>query len=238
MKFRVESAIFDQFPGLKIVVAVARGIDNATPNPALAAAAASAWEKLRAEIGQAPAQDHPRVRAWREAFRRMGLAPRDFRASIEGAARRASRGDPPLQISPVIDLYHAVSWPHVVPAGGFDLGVMEGDVELRRTRPADRFQALGEAESVEVAPGEVAWADRRTIITRHFVWRQSEHAKITPATRDVFFVAEVLGELDSAVAEAVAADFAALLPRHFGVDPAVAIVDEGRPELSIDSLNR
>lgn len=233
MKFRIERSIFDPFPGLQIVAAVARGVDNAKPNPGLAAAAASAWEKLRAEIGQGPAQDHPRVRAWREAFRRMGLAPRDFRASIEGAARRASRGDPPLQISPVVDLYHAASWPHVVPAGGFDLGVMEGDVELRRTRPGDRFQALGEAGPVDVMPGEIAWADQHTIITRHFVWRQSEHAKITPATRDVFFVAEVLGELGAGVAEAVAADLGALIARHLGVEPAVAIVDQDRPEIPI-----
>ena len=54
------------------------------------------------------AQAHPRVAPWRAQFKAMGLAPRDYRSSIEALMRRARGGGEPFRISPLVDFYNAV----------------------------------------------------------------------------------------------------------------------------------
>src|SRR5262249_31864957 len=105
-----------------------------------------------------------------------------------------------------------------VPAGAFDLGDITGPLELRLTRHGDHFVALDATTPLDLPPGEVCYADGSTILTRHFVWRQSRVAAITPSTRDVFLVSEVLGEVGPEAAEAVRDDFASSMRAHFGVD--------------------
>lgn len=55
-------------------------------------------------------------------------------------------------------------------------------LELRLTRRGDTFQALDKNEPVAVPDGEVAYVTGRTVLTRHFVWRQSRAGIITPET--------------------------------------------------------
>ena len=112
-----------------------------------------------------------------------------------------------------------------MPAGGFDLAQVEGPLELRLSRPGDQFLALDADEPLDVPPGEVSYAAGQTILTRHFVWRQARAGLIGPATREVFLVSEVLGEVGREVAEAVLAAFRDGLREHFGVTSQTFLVD-------------
>ena len=71
----------------------------------------------------------------------------------------------------------------------------------------------------------MAYADARTILTRHFVWRQARTGLITSQTREVFLIAEVLGEVGRSVAEAVRTDFVIGLRNYFAADCVSFIVD-------------
>lgn len=159
----------------------------------------------------------------------MGVSPRDFPTSVEALLRRALRGTDPLRINPLVDLYTTVSLRHVVPAGGFDLGKLRGDLDLRMTRAGDRFLGLDAAEAVTVPAGEVAYTDGAEVLTRHFVWRQSKEGLIDPQTRDVILLAEILGELEAEVAGAVEADLRTSLERRVAPEWAfTAILGEDR----------
>ncbi|HEX6122877.1 MAG TPA: hypothetical protein VFY89_06945, partial [Ktedonobacterales bacterium] len=67
------------------------------------------------------------------------------------------------------------------------------------------------------------------VLTRHFVWRQSRVGLVTPATRVLFLISEVLGEVDAEVAGAVARDFASGLQRCFGAASTPFVLDAARP---------
>ncbi|MFQ6015138.1 MAG: B3/4 domain-containing protein [Anaerolineae bacterium] len=230
MLFKVDEEIFDLFPGLYLPVAVARGVDNRGEREEVAVFLKQAWRGLREGFDYPNAQSHPRIRPWREAFRRMGISGKRFRSSVEALVRRALKDDHPFSINPLVDCYNAISLKHLVPAGAFDLGAVAGDLTLRRTREGERFQEIGR-EPVPVAAGEVAYADAETILTRHFVWRQAEKGKITPTTDRVFLVAEVLGEVGLVVAQGVAHDFEEVLVRFFDLRPQVFLVDQDRPQI-------
>jgi len=106
---------------------------------------------------------------------------------------------------------------------------------LRLTRQKDTFQPLDGSSEVGVEPGEVAYASGNEILTRYFVWKQSRKGLLEESTRLLFLVSEVLGEVesDSGVANAVLEDFADGLRRYFNSEPAIFLVGEENPEVSL-----
>ena len=227
MQFVVEPLIFERFPGMKLPVVVAGSIDNRVERPAVTERWRQVWaEAARTAGGYGNAQSHPRVRPWRERLRAVGAHPKEFPSSIEAILRRALKVGEPFFINPLVDFYNTVSLRHLVPAGGFDLDQVAGPLELRFTRAGDRFTAMDDDATVAVAPGEVAYADGQTVLTRHFVWRQARAALISPSTRSVFLVAEVLGEVEDGVAEAVLEELREGVQVHFGGDPRSFLLHE------------
>src|SRR5579884_3425053 len=143
MRFVVEREVFERFPGIRIVVAPARGVDNTVARPGVEQAWREAWARASAEgAPYGNAQSHPRVRPWRERFTAMGVSGKQFPSSVEALLRRALKGGEPFTINPLVDMYNAVSLRHVVPVGGFDLADVRGPIELRLTREGDTFAAL------------------------------------------------------------------------------------------------
>ncbi|MDQ2672176.1 MAG: phenylalanine--tRNA ligase beta subunit-related protein, partial [Actinomycetota bacterium] len=174
MKFTVASEVFGLFPGLKLPVAVAEGIHLTTEAPGIETMWRQSWEQAaRTASDYESPQSHPRVAPWREAMAAMGVSGRKFPSSIEALLRRAFKGGEPPRINPLVDFYNAISLRYVVPAGGFDLGDIDGTLELRLTRQEDAFKPLDGSSEVGVEPGEVAYACGNEILTRHFVWKQS-----------------------------------------------------------------
>lgn len=234
--FRVDREIFEAFPGLRIAVAVADGVDNRTARPGVDDAWREAWRRAGA-LELANPQSHPHVAAWRRALKTgAGVSHKKHPSSIEAMLRRAMKGGEPFRVSPLVDFYNAVSLRRVVPAGGYDLDEIGhgggGTLRLRRTRDGDTFEALGAAGPRAVAAGEVAYTDGGSeVLTRHLVWRQSERGAITPASRRVLLLSEILGEQDDALLETVLGDLRDGLAHHFGVAPRTAVVDVDRPRV-------
>ncbi len=235
MQFLASPEVFAAFPGLRLAVAVAHGIDNQAKRPEIEAAWAAEWQAAAGAAVYGNAQSHPRVRPWRERFAALGVSGKQFPSSVEALLRRALKsrdtGGEPFHINPLVDWYNTLSLRHVVPAGGFDLAALGGPLELRLTQAGDTFDALDaelDAEAGEpVAPGEIAYADGATVLTRHFVWRQSRTALIVPSTCDVFLVSEILGEVGAQVADAMVRDFRAGLETYFQAPAQTWLLDAG-----------
>lgn len=234
MEYVIAPEIFERFPGMRVAVAVAEGVDNVTPRPAVEALWRESWlvaGKLAAQY--ANPQSHPHVAPWREAFKGMGLSSKDFRSSIEAILRRAMKGGEPFRINPLVDFYNAISLRHVSPAGGFDFGALAAPIELRASRAGEPFLALGAAEPELLPPGEVSYVSGDAVLTRHFVWRQAQLGALVPATQHVFLVSEVLGEVDrlsnGTVVDAMLADFCAGLRDYFGVTARSFVLDAEHP---------
>lgn len=225
MEFRVAPEVFAAFPGLRLAVAVARGVDNASANPGIETLWDAEWRAASGASVYGNAQSHPCVRPWRDRFTTLGVSGKQFPSSVEALLRRAMKGGEPFRINPLVDWYNALSLRHVVPAGGFDLAAVTGPIELRLTRAGDTFAALDSEAAEMVPPGEIAYADGATILTRHFVWRQARAALFERSTRDVFLVSEILGEVGLEVAQAMRNDFRSGLETYFAVEAQTWLLD-------------
>ncbi len=223
----VDSAIFEFFPGLRLVVCVAEGLGN--PNGAETRNELDmACRNILNAPGFEPPQAHPRIAPWWRAFEKMQVSPSKFPPAI-AALVKAAKKNKLRSINPIVDFYNALSLRLVVPIGAWDLdGLDNGRLQLGFTKGGEPFRALGSASVEYVATGEVAYFDASEIVTRHFIWKQSEKGKISPSTKRVCILSEVLpGCGDTAVRE-IKDGLCDGLRRIFGVEAKCTIMpDEG-----------
>jgi DNA/RNA-binding domain of Phe-tRNA-synthetase-like protein len=162
-------------------------------------------------------------------LKKAGIAPSDFPCAIESLCRQVLAGRPVRSINPMVDFYNQVSLKYLSPFGGWDVGGGR-QIALRHTLAGERFVSLGRTDPVFVNAEEISYADEQEILTRHFVWRQSELAKITPQTTEFFLISEVLPELGLEMARQIETAFAVGLRRYFGIVAQTAILDEQSPD--------
>jgi DNA/RNA-binding domain of Phe-tRNA-synthetase-like protein len=225
MAFLIDKSIWELFSGMHLVVASGRNLDNETDKPAVKQFLSDVQEELRSGWRYQNAQSHPFIDTWRQAFKRMGISSKKFPSSIEALCRRVLSGGVVININPFVDFYNAISLQHLVPAGGWDIDDIYGEhIFLRLTQGGERFTELGQWNATSVEPGEVSYTDSDELITRHFVWRQSETGKIDPTTKRFFFVSEILPELGRDVAEQVRQTFVEGFAAYFGTPVTAAIL--------------
>src|SRR5918912_1239180 len=106
VEFVVAPEVFERFPGMRIAVAVAHGVDNAGDHPAIAEEWSAAWAGAAEAAAYGNAQSHPRVRPWRERFRALGVSGKEFPSSVEALLRRAMKGGEPFRINPLVNFYN------------------------------------------------------------------------------------------------------------------------------------
>src|SRR3989339_1192999 len=131
MRFSIQKELFDLLPGLTIGMVVAKDLDNSRSSEEIDRLLAQAIEEMRSHFAADKAQDHPRIKPWRTAFSKLGIAGSKFPSSIESMARRILKGDPFPKINPLVDLCNSVSLKYLVPMGGHDLDTLKGDIHLR-----------------------------------------------------------------------------------------------------------
>ncbi len=99
LSLHIEPALFVRFPRMRVVVAVAHGIDNQRDRPELTTYWHTIWTHAASQAhGYGNAQSHPHVHAFREQFRAMGVSSKKFPSAIEALLRRALKAEVPGDI--------------------------------------------------------------------------------------------------------------------------------------------
>lgn len=202
----IDPSVLARFPGYTAVVLYARGLDPGGSAGQSDALLAAAEDGARAALSGSPLQDHPHLRAWREAYRSFGSKPSKYLCSVEALLRRVLKGEPLPRLNPLVDLYNALSIRHVLPAGGEDLDRIRGALCLTFADGSEAFDA-GDAVDPPYA-GEVVWKDGEGVTCRRWNWRQCTRTRLTEGTRSAYFVLDRLvphpiGALQAAASELV-----------------------------------
>ncbi len=231
MQFAVAPEVFALTPRPCFGVVVAKSVQAAA-----AGAERQAADLLREEALSFAAahegedvREHPHIAVWREVFRAVGVNPSRYPSSVEALARRVQKRPELASINPVVDLVNALSLRYVLSMGAHDLDTLDGDIELRPARPDDRFVPLGGGAPERPDPGELVYATGSAVRTRKWTWRQGEVAKVTRASRRLFFPIDAFEGVTDAAAVAARDDLARSLERLFGAQVEVAWVDSDHP---------
>jgi DNA/RNA-binding domain of Phe-tRNA-synthetase-like protein len=216
MRFSVQKELFDRLPDLTIGMAVAMRVDNTHPSEEIDALLSQTIEEMKKNFVVVKAQDHPRIKPWRDAFSKLGISGSKFPSSIESMARRVLKGDPFPRINSLVDLYNSLSLKYLIPMGGHDLDTLEGNIHLRFAEGWEPFTPMGGGETVVVPKGELVYRDDREVLTRNWVWRQCEKDKATEKTQNIFIPIDVLGEVGRGRAEEIIQELQHLIPGYLG----------------------
>lgn len=189
--------VYKRIPGLVLITGI---VDATTPNKeAIKKYLYQSWDKLRTAALEKGYKTHPLIAQWRTALTQAGIHVKHFAPSIEAIAKRATNMSEPFSINPIVDAYNALSMDLILPLGAYDLNEILGNLQLRVANEGESFTALGGSSNEPTSASEIIYADDSDVLTRQFLWRQSEKAKITKNTQQFLFVCELLESMGSEI---------------------------------------
>jgi DNA/RNA-binding domain of Phe-tRNA-synthetase-like protein len=231
VRLTIRPAVLELFPDALVGIAAATNLRNSGEDPEDTADLRRAEAALAERFAGITPAEHPRIAAWRDAYRRFGAKPKDHPSSIENLARRVLRGWQVPHVNRLVNLYNAISLETLLPAGGEDMDAIEGDVELTlasENEPPVRL--LGEAEARPPKPGEVIYRDRAGAICRRWNWKEADRTKLTEGTRNAILVVEGLPPATREDVSAAVDQLARRIRERCGATVVTAVLDRGRPE--------
>lgn len=235
MQLLVTEAFWTLFPLARIGVVTAHGLDNTVGVEHAAALLAAEARQRAVTLDGVDIAAHPAVAPWRAAYARFGVKPSQYRSSSESLLR-AAQARRVRSISPLVDLYNAVSLRHALPCGGEDLAAIVGDVRLTRAAGGEPFRTIGATEDDPAREGEVIYRDDVSAICRCWNWREADQTKLTAQTRDAVLVVEALPEHPPTLLDAALADLAALVAQYLGGRTRTAVLTSGAPACALEVL--
>lgn len=184
--YTIEGEVFSLFPQFRRGVIIATGIDNSTKHPEIARFLAGA---ITAVPTTPSVDERAKIGVWDAAYTKFGSDPERYTPSIRFLLQQIRKGKPPRSISPLVDLFNAMSIRWTVPCGGDDLDAVEGaDLLLGLASGDETFAPLFKPTAVEhPEPGEVIYyaPQIRRVLCRRWTWRNSDFSKLTLATSEV-----------------------------------------------------
>jgi DNA/RNA-binding domain of Phe-tRNA-synthetase-like protein len=231
--YTVSPDIFRMYPSYVRGVVVAHGVRNGPSPDELVALLRQAEESVRARLTIEKIAEEPRIAAWREAYRKFGAKPSEFRCSVEAMARRALRSEPLPAINALVDIGNVLSLRRLMPVGGHAIDHLNGDIELRLATGSEDFIPFGTTELEHPLPGEVVFAEGDTVLTRRWTWRQGTHTLTLPESTAVEVNVDGLPPVTPAEVAAACAETVELIRRFCGGEMRVEMLSEQNPRIRI-----
>lgn len=236
MGFRIEDKVFKTIPGLRVLVFIVKDVKCVESSSSMVKEILEVyWREGAAACKSYPnVQSHPQIKAWRDCFQSLGISSKKYPTSVEGLLKRAVKSAEPLSIHPLVDLYNAFSVAYILPFGAFDLDDLPTNVwlELRYTKPFDKFMALDQNESSDVPENEIAYIVESEVVTRHINWRQAKKGLLKEDSKNILFMSEVLKEVPAETVKKIIADFEKRLKDIFDIECVTHILDESNPSIN------
>jgi len=233
--YGIDEDIFRLYPGYRRGLVLGQRLRNGPSDASLIADLRSQESALRTIVQGNPAE-HPPIAAWREAYRRFGARPSDFRSSVEALTRRVLRGDSLPSINALVDIGNLVSMRYATPVGVHPIPTASARLRLRLSAPGDSFLPPdgGPAEIPEI--GEVVFAQEHSVLTRRWTWRQAALTLTLPETTAVFFNIDALQGLSDDAVAAAARDLTELVSKYCGGETQTVVLDAANPGWSLSSM--
>jgi len=233
MKDIVSLEVLTKFPDYIRGVVIARGVNNSGENQRLVELLRKAEDDATQDESLQDIKNHPRIASWRQAYSDFGANPNKFYSSIESLGRRARRGDHVAYINTLVALFNYFSLKHMVPSGGDDLDMVDGDLCLTLAKGNEPFTPLNSDVVEYPVPGEVIYVDNSKVMCRRWNWRQGDQTKLTPAMTNVAINVDCLPPVAKGEAEAITRELADLVKEFCGGQVTYFLLDATRNEAEL-----
>lgn len=229
--YSVSGEVFARYPGYVRGVVLAFGVTNRESPPELIEMLRDAEAGLRRDLHHDNIADHPRIQAWREAYRRFGAKPSEFRSSVEAMARRVLRGDSLPSINALVDIGNYCALLHLVNIGGHAIDELKQDIQLKPAAGDEVFIPFGSDQEEHPLPGEIIFAEGGIVLTRRWTWRQANHTLTVLSTTEIEFNIDGLPPVTTPEVEAICVELVELIRRFCGGSVSYSILSRENPTM-------
>jgi DNA/RNA-binding domain of Phe-tRNA-synthetase-like protein len=233
MRFKIDSQIFERFPGLNLGVVTARQVDNQGKSDEIMLLIRDKENEIRKNYSTETLSQEPKIESWRKAYSSFGAKPKKYKSSVESLFRMVLSGIGLRHINKIVDIYNYISVKHMIPVGGDDIVQVEGDIILRFARGDELFTALNSEERETVKEGEVIYEDSREVLCRRWNWRECDKTKMTEETKEVVLVIEGLPPVTKQEMAGILDDFKQLIIKYCGGEVETVVLDQNIRETEI-----
>jgi DNA/RNA-binding domain of Phe-tRNA-synthetase-like protein len=234
LTYSISQAIFDKYPGYARGVVLAFGVHNRPSPENLILMLREAEASIRRQVTIETIAEHPRIKAWREAYKAFGAKPSEFRSSVEAMARRSLRNDLLPSINALVDIGNIVSLEHLVPVGGHSLDELTQDISLRLATGEEDFVPFGSTETEHPLPGEVIFVEGNIVLTRRWTWRQANHTLTLPETRSIEINIDRLPPVELEEVHAIANQVMGLVNEFCGGKMRYEVLDANHQQMKLE----
>ncbi len=233
MDFQHSGEIWRDFPELVPGIVFADGI---THDVAVGDQVDRFTAVARSRLAEVTESELPEIRAWRNAFTRMGLKPTQYRCASEALLRRLRKDGILPRLHPLVDVCNAASAAFAIPVAAFDVSKITGRLEVRYAAGDEDYLTFS-GQTEHPGPHEVIFADQAgQVHARRWTNRQSGLSAVQDSTTTALIVAEAMhGSAPSDVPKLIAA-VAEELNAIWSFTPMAAILSQSAPRFIFRDL--
>ena len=233
IQYRIPPRLYELYPGYVRGLVICLDVSNGASPPELHTMLRQAEEALRTALTVEDLPAHPVIAAWREAYRRFGAKPSEFRSSLEAMARRVLRGQELPSINSLVDIGNFLSISRMLPVGGHAIDHLTHDLELRPADGSETFIPFGGTEVEHPEPGEIIFVEGQQVLTRRWTWRQANHTLTLPETTAIVFNLDGLPPVGLEQVRQAADEAAELVMRFCGGSCRFEVLSEENPQVTL-----
>jgi len=233
IQYSIADEIFNSFPEFMRGVVLAKGVVNRASPPELVKLLRDAEDSLKKQQNTETLSADPRIASWREAFRSLGIKPSEYRPSIEAMARRVINGNELPSINALVDIGNIISLRRLLPIGGHSLNAVKMDIALRAASGEEVFIPFGSDQTEHPDKGEFIFAEGSVVLTRRWVWRQSNHTLTELTTTYIEFNLDALPPVNKDEILEVGEETKALIHQFCGGELTFQILNKLNPAMRI-----
>jgi len=233
MKFVIDRAVLEKFPGLNIGLLLMKGIDNRGEAPEVMALIRQKEEEIRKSFQKEKLSENPRIACWRAAYSSFGAKPKKYKCSVENLYRMILDGIGLRHYSKLVDIYNYISIKHMVPVGGDDTEKVEGGIRLTIAKVNEPYTELNSDETKSPREGEIVYMDQKEVLCRRWNWRECDKTKMTEGTTSASLVIEGLPPVTQDDVKAILEELKELIAKHCGGEAEAHILNKDSPEAEV-----
>jgi lysyl-tRNA synthetase class 2 len=189
--------------------------------------------EIQREFDSETLSQHPKIRAWRQAYSSFGAKPKKYKSSVESLYWLVLKGNELRSINKIVDIYNYISLKHLVPVGGDDTAKVDGDIRLKFARGDEPFTPLNSEEIETPKEGEVVYTDSKEVLCRRWNWRECDKTKMTEDTREALLVVEGLPPVTKEEMQKIIEELSTLISEYCSGETRTFILDGASREAEI-----
>lgn len=239
MKISLAPQVFALAPEFVRFVLVAENVTNQEENPTLLHRLRELEQQVRDDDTFADLKTHPRLASWRDIFGAFGANANKCPPSVFNLIKRVRGGKDLPFINNLVCIFNILSLEHIMPAGGDDLGTVDGDITLTAAQGHETYIPLGstkESDTIEhPKPEEIILLDTGsdTVLCRAWCWKNGDTTKITPESSRVAINIDILPPVTRDEGAAIAAKAKELIETHCHATVTIYPLDAQNPSLEV-----